>query len=137
MDEISLDLLDKSPKYENLLPESGNLKSKSGKYRRILEISPESRKNSPESGNFGWKFLNIGRIGFFGFWERKAETDSPELVFGKNDPPPTGDLIGSAGFGSVAGRILRVGRVSDGSGQAYLWVSTSYNLIHIICDYKY
>ena len=125
MDEISLDLLDKSPKYENLLPESENLKSesgnlrpKSGKYHRILEISPESRKNSPEFGNFGWKFLNIGRIGFFGFWERKTETYSSESVFGKNDLPPTGDLIGSAGFGSVAGRILRVGRVSDGSGQA-------------------
>ena len=125
MDEISLDLLDKSPKYENLLPKSENLKSESenlrpesGKYRRILEISPESRKNSPESGNFGWKFLNIGWIGFFGFWERKTETDSQESVFGKNDPPPTGDLIGSADFGSVAGRILRMGQVSNGFGQA-------------------
>ena len=43
--EISLDLLDKSPKYENLLPkfenlklESENLRPESGKSRRILEI---------------------------------------------------------------------------------------------------
>ena len=39
LDRISLDLLDKSPKYENLLPESGNLRSESGKSRWILEIS--------------------------------------------------------------------------------------------------
>ena len=29
---------------------------------------------------------------------RKTETDPPESVFGTNDPPPTADLIGSAGF---------------------------------------
>ena len=45
LDEISLDLLDKSPKYENLLLESGNLKSESGKSRRNLE-------NLAGSGNF-------------------------------------------------------------------------------------
>ena len=46
MDEISLDLLEKSPEYENLLLESENLKLESGNLRlesrkscRILEIS--------------------------------------------------------------------------------------------------
>ena len=34
-------------------------------------------------------------------------------------------MIGSTGFGSVAGRILRVGRVSDGSGQPYLRLTMS------------
>ena len=44
LDEISLDLLDKSPKYENLKSESGNLRPESGKSRRNLE-------------SFCWKFL--------------------------------------------------------------------------------
>ena len=39
LDEISLDLLDKSPKYENLKSESRNLGLESGKSRQNLEIS--------------------------------------------------------------------------------------------------
>ena len=46
------------------------------------------------------------------------ETDPLESVFGTNDLPLTGDLIESANFKFVAGRVLRVGQVSDGSGQA-------------------
>ena len=46
------------------------------------------------------------------------ETDPLESVFGTNDLPLTGDLIGSADFESIAGRVLRVGQVSDGSRQA-------------------
>ena len=46
------------------------------------------------------------------------ETDPLESVFGTNDLPLTGDLIRSADFESVADHVLRVGQVSDGSGQA-------------------
>ena len=101
MDEISLDLLDKSPKYENLLLESENLKLESGNLR---PESGKSRRNLEISAGF-WKFLleilstSVGS-GFFRILERKTEIDSPESVFGTNDPPPTGDLIGLAGFGS-------------------------------------
>ena len=72
LDEISLDLLDKSPKYENLLLESGNLKSESGNLR------PESGKYRQNLENLAgfWKFLleilstSVGS-GFFGFWRGK------------------------------------------------------------------
>ena len=58
--------------------------------------------------------------GFFRILERKTETDPSESVFGTNDPSPTADLIGSAGFRVGSGRNLRVGRIFGLDGQPYL-----------------
>ena len=112
LDEISLDLLDKLPKYENLLPESGNLKSESGNLRPKSEKSHRNLENLvgfwkilPDSRNF-YRILEFFCLKFlvhrsnrvFSGFGRKIEIDPPESVFGTNDPPPTGDLIKSAGF---------------------------------------
>ena len=125
MDEISLDLLDKSPKYENLLLESENLKSESENLKsESRNLRPESRKSRwilEISAGF-WKFLleilstSVGSS-FFRVLERKTETDPLKSVFGMNDPPPTSDLIELAGFRVESGRNLRVGRIFGLDGQ--------------------
>ena len=73
LDEISLDQLDKSPKYENLLLESENLKSEAG---NLGPESGKSRRNLEIFAGF-WKFLleilsTLVGSRFYGFWRGKS-----------------------------------------------------------------
>ena len=73
-----------------------------------------SRRNlgfSPESGFFS------GRFGIFGFWGIETETDPPESVSVGRKPAADNRNSQVGRFRIGSGRILRVGRVSDGFGQ--------------------
>ena len=81
----------------------------------LAEISPEMAEISPDVNNFAGKCWDLGSVGF---WRENPPADPSFSGSGGRDPPPTVGIVGSVDFGLVAGRILRVGRVSDGSGQA-------------------
>ena len=59
LDEISLDLLDKSLKYENLLPESENLKLEFGNLRPKSEKSHRNLENLARIWKFPLEFGNF------------------------------------------------------------------------------
>ena len=107
-DEISPDPVKISPDLREISPEFGFFSRNLGFFRLILEFF------SPEYGFFS------GRFSFFGFWGIETETDPPESVSRGRKPAADHRNSRVNRFRIDSDRVLWVGRVSDGFGQAYM-----------------
>ena len=108
LDEISPYPVKISPDLREISPEFGFFGRNLGFFHLILEFF------SPEYGFFS------GRFRFFGFWGIETETDPPESVSRGRKPAADHRNSRVNRFRIDSDRVLRVGRVSDGFGQAYM-----------------